>query len=305
MVHIRKNHLALSPEERRRFIGAVVEMKRRGVYDEFVRIHIDRNSVDYNDKVTGKRFGHVNPGFLPWHRQYLYLFERELRKIDPRVTLPYWDWTTDGSVDSPLWDEEFMGGTGRPGDGMVTTGAFAYANGWVLNISVVPVGPEDPAVNGHYTTDDRKFLVRDIGAKLAKPSGPEVLEQTMELPVYDSAPWGYTSGSEAPYPSFRNHLEGYTLFPWESGQTKLHGAGHQFVGGHMGYIGSPNDPVFFLHHCFVDKVWSDWQRRHPQVPHYLPEHATADVPGLDTLLPPWNTHRVRDLVDHRRLYLYR
>ena len=22
---------------------------------------------------------------------------------------------------------------------------------------------------------------------------------------------------------------------------------------------SPNDPVFFLHHCFVDKVWADWQ----------------------------------------------
>jgi tyrosinase len=22
---------------------------------------------------------------------------------------------------------------------------------------------------------------------------------------------------------------------------------------------SPNDPVFFLNHCFVDQVWSDWQ----------------------------------------------
>ena len=26
---------------------------------------------------------------------------------------------------------------------------------------------------------------------------------------------------------------------------------------------SPNDPVFFLHHCFVDKLWADWQAMNP------------------------------------------
>lgn len=304
MVHTRKNHLHMSKEERRRFIAAVREIKRRGVYDELVRIHIERNSTDYLDKVTGQRFGHVNPGFLPWHRQYLHILEQELRKVDDSVTLPYWDWTTDQSPDSPLWDDDFMGGNGRPGDKQVMTGPFAFVNGWTLNISVVPVGSESPAVNGHYTTDTRTFLVRDIGGQLARPSGPEVLAQTMALPVYDCPPYDYTVGGTAPYNSFRNHLEGYTLFPWESGQTKLHGAGHQYVSGHMAYIGSPNDPVFFLHHCFIDKLWADWQALHPHVPHYLPEDATSDVPGLDTLMPPWNTMRVRDLIDHRKFYRY-
>jgi tyrosinase len=26
---------------------------------------------------------------------------------------------------------------------------------------------------------------------------------------------------------------------------------------------SPNDPVFFLHHANVDRLWAAWQARHP------------------------------------------
>lgn len=32
---------------------------------------------------------------------------------------------------------------------------------------------------------------------------------------------------------------------------------------------SPNDPVFWLHHAFLDKIWADWMARHGRV--YLPE----------------------------------
>ncbi|HEY2335417.1 MAG TPA: tyrosinase family protein [Solirubrobacterales bacterium] len=31
--------------------------------------------------------------FLPWHRAYLYLFEKALQDRVPGVTLPWWDWT--------------------------------------------------------------------------------------------------------------------------------------------------------------------------------------------------------------------
>ncbi len=31
--------------------------------------------------------------FFPWHRWYLLQFENLLRKVDRRVTLPYWDWS--------------------------------------------------------------------------------------------------------------------------------------------------------------------------------------------------------------------
>jgi hypothetical protein len=38
-----------------------------------------------------------------------------------------------------------------------------------------------------------------------------------------------------------------------------HNAGHQFVGGTMIPTESPRDPVFYLHHNFVDKLWQDWE----------------------------------------------
>ena len=36
---------------------------------------------------------HHNHLFLPWHRAYLYFFEKALQDRVPGVTLPWWDWT--------------------------------------------------------------------------------------------------------------------------------------------------------------------------------------------------------------------
>ena len=33
---------------------------------------------------------------------------------------------------------------------------------------------------------------------------------------------------------------------------------------------SPNDPVFFLHHCYIDLLWERWKQQHPSSPPYLP-----------------------------------
>ena len=44
---------------------------------------------------------HGDPRFLPWHRAYLYFFELSLQDIDPKVTLPWWDWATSSDVPRP------------------------------------------------------------------------------------------------------------------------------------------------------------------------------------------------------------
>ena len=36
---------------------------------------------------------HNSPLFLPWHRAYLYFFEKSLQDRVPGVTLPWWNWT--------------------------------------------------------------------------------------------------------------------------------------------------------------------------------------------------------------------
>jgi tyrosinase len=38
-----------------------------------------------------------------------------------------------------------------------------------------------------------------------------------------------------------------------------HSTPHNMIGGDMATMVSPNDPIFWLHHCFIDKLWHDWQ----------------------------------------------
>ncbi len=39
----------------------------------------------------------------------------------------------------------------------------------------------------------------------------------------------------------------------------IHNSTHRAVGGDMAGSASPTDPLFWLHHAFIDKTWADWQ----------------------------------------------
>ncbi|NJK53117.1 MAG: tyrosinase family protein [Leptolyngbyaceae cyanobacterium SU_3_3] len=46
-------------------------------------------------------------------------------------------------------------------------------------------------------------------------------------------------------------------------QTPFHDSIHVWVGGHMGVVDwAAYDPIFFSHHCMVDRIWYLWQLRH-------------------------------------------
>lgn len=287
MVYTRKNQNQLTSTEKRKFVNAVLELKKKGQYDEFVRTHID---YYVSDGEAGLRVAHMTPSFLPWHRRFLLDFETALRAVDDEVTVPYWDWTVDRTTGSSLWADDFLGGNGRDGDRQVTTGPFAYATGdWTIKETVTDVA----------------FLVRDFG----DPGDPVELPTKDELagatddPVYDVAPWDSTATS-----GFRNKLEGWVD---ASGKERwcTHNLVHRWVGGHMLGGASVNDPVFWLHHAFVDRVWSRWQQDHPDAV-YLP----ADPPGTGSdqhgrivarnePLPPW-TVTPGSLDDHGTIYQY-
>ncbi|MFD9535075.1 tyrosinase family protein [Streptomyces sp. NPDC060010] len=110
----------LSADQWNRFANAVKTLYNRGaensLYNRYVAVYDDN---------TAERAG--VPAFLPWHRHYLYLFERDLKRVNPSVVLPYWDWTKDYETpgQSPVMSASRFGGAGRPGDGTVVGGAFA------------------------------------------------------------------------------------------------------------------------------------------------------------------------------------
>ncbi|MFD0069598.1 tyrosinase family protein, partial [Streptomyces sp. NPDC127574] len=135
------------------------------------------------------------------------------------------------------WTKDLLGGDGRRSDRQVMTGPFAYAQGkWTIREGVT----------------DGKFLTREFGRPrqpLQLPTARD-LNAALEDPVYDTSPWNSTSTR-----GFRNKLEG-----WGRGSGNAawanHNRVHRWVGGHMLGGASVNDPVFWLHHAFVDLLWS-------------------------------------------------
>ncbi|WP_354699650.1 hypothetical protein DSM112329_05371 [Paraconexibacter sp. AEG42_29] len=46
-------------------------------------------------------------------------------------------------------------------------------------------------------------------------------------------------------------------------ETTQHGLVHMAVGGDLAQNSSPNDPLFWLLHSYIDKLWADWQQKNP------------------------------------------
>lgn len=281
------NQRNLTSSQRARFVEAVVELKRMGSYDAYVRTHSEFFAADGE---SGLRVAHMAPTFFPWHRRFLLDFEHSLQMLDPTVTIPYWDWTYDNSQNSALWGADFMGGNGRDSDGQVMTGPFAYRTGnWPIT----------------YGVTKEKYLTRNMG----RPDRPIVLPTKAELSgalamsVYDTAPWN----SDVRTQGFRNRIEGWTVSDTRGGY--LHNRVHQWVGGHMIGGTSPNDPVFWMHHAFLDLIWIRWQRLHPKSV-YLPDKPLSAkdpehgrVISSNELMPPWRV-KPSAYFDHRGFYSY-
>lgn len=269
----RKNIYSLSDTELANFLTAVNAIKADGRYDEFIMRHhmaMDELTLFPGEVGTTRNAAHRGPSFLPWHRYFIREFEQTLQTVIPSVTLPYWDWATDAALPdpttAPIWNDDpmagrvYIGGDGDP----VTSGPFA---GWTALIE---------AGGGGFVARPGG-LIRELGSASSLPSQTQV-DGLSGITTYDSTPW---SESQTTTPSLRNRLEGWLREPGESG-SQLHNRVHVWVGGDMSPGTSPNDPVFFLHHCNVDRLWAQWQAANPGVPYVPngggpPQHNLTDV----------------------------
>jgi hypothetical protein len=55
---------------------------------------------------------------------------------------------------------------------------------------------------------------------------------------------------------------------------------HAWVGGDLLGGGSPFDPVFWMHHCNIDRLWDIWAHHHPKGTPDDKDWLTADLPGF-------------------------
>ncbi|PSN60132.1 monooxygenase-like protein [Corynespora cassiicola Philippines] len=219
---------------------------KKSLYDDFSYSHA---AVDHS--------AHRNAYFLPWHRWFTHLFDTSLRQTcSYSGPTPYWDWSYDHAdlFNSPVFDdspEYGLGGTGDcdsspEADCIVFTGAFASSPG---------------------------------ALELAWPI-PHPLRRNLTLITGwypNELPQNRTLG-----PDFvRNATEENTgdFFSFQYAMTRMHDHVHNFVGGDLAgdcpkalpdedchglaIAFTPNDPLFWLHHAQLDRLWNQWQRHQP------------------------------------------
>jgi hypothetical protein len=265
-VNIRKNIYTLTDQQLADFKAAVNAIKADGTYDTFIERHHHSMmtptpwGAEIPDENT-RNVAHRGPAFLPWHRYFCRELELALQAKNPYVTLPYWNWSADAGnpLGAALWNTNpaqriYIGGDGDGPNNTVTTGPFA---GWTALI-------ED--INGNLVPRPGG-IIRELGSNPnfgngigvpAFPTQAQVDDAIQNLATYDTDPWRGASTN-----SFRNRLEGWLRTSMSENGSQLHNRVHIWVGGDMGPGTSPNDPVFFLHHCNIDRLWATWQYAHP------------------------------------------
>jgi tyrosinase len=287
--------------ERKVFVDAVLAMKHRpsrlhagaadlSRYDDFVEVHMNAMMVMMMDP-PAPSWGHQAAAFGPWHRVLLLEFERELQVANPAVTIPYWDWTHDSAPTASLWAHEFLGPNGAADTGRVDDGPFAgRTNQWPIRIKDDEGAPD--------------YLTRRMGAQADARTLPAAAAQQRALArtPYDTPLWEDTlrdRNDPSQWGGFRIMLE-----------ITLHNPVHRWVGGNMQDMASPNDPVFWLHHCNCDRLWAMWQLQHQDIARYLPVSNGPMGHNLnDTMIfhepgkpAPWDrSYRPADVLDHRAL----
>lgn len=282
---VRKNVRHLSDAEKRKFIAAVWALKKEvgadgiNTYDRYVRVHMQAMVWPSPPTVNWweRNQPHRGPAFLPWHREFIRQFERDLQRVanDPNVGLPYWDWTQDAAnpQGAPIWAGDFLGGNGDPNDNnYVKSGPFRYDPQATERWRTVLADLTLQGVLQGFTQGEG--LRRAFSNTLALPSQADV-DEVLSITVYDDSDW-----DTAVQNSFRNVLEGFE-------GPGLHNIVHGWVGGDMLPGTSPNDPVFFLHHCNVDRIWAQWQAKYPNKP-YLPESGGPPGHNLTDPMYPWD-----------------
>ncbi len=207
-VQVRKEFRTITAGRWQRFVSAVRLLNADAPptrYDSLVEKYIE---------TAPAALGYA-PSF-PAQRKLLREFERRLQRIDPGLTVPYWNWSLDWQAPelSPIFDADHLGGNGDETTHVVTDGLLPN---WAVSYPVP------------------HLLTRDFNDQFN--------------PFFSPAALNAIVSASTTYDEFRSRIE---LIP--AGRV------HNSIGGDMASTAAPNDPLFWLHIAFVDKLWADWQK---------------------------------------------
>jgi hypothetical protein len=228
-MHVRRNVFNLTPNgpEITALRNGVREMKNRPASNPTswrfqANIH---GTFDTPAHPTWNRCQHGSFLFLSWHRMYLYFFERILRAAsgDPDLALPYWRWNVQRSL---------------------------------------PIAFRQPANASNPLYESRRALAINQGAQL--PASAVTTAGALNFNNF-SSPFGsgFSFGGQ------RVTQPVHQIGPHGRLEEDPHDGIHVLVGGRgvaaQHWMSFPEtaarDPIFWLHHAMIDRVWKVWLRQ--------------------------------------------
>ncbi|HEU0052849.1 MAG TPA: tyrosinase family protein [Longimicrobium sp.] len=235
MVYVRKDWNALTQPERDAYAKGVGAMRDLAASDPTdprgwlyqANVHGD---PDGDPPPAQQRFWamcqHASWYFLPWHRMYIYFFERIVRKYsgNPDFALPYWNYTdTPGIASTRALPADFR-----------DTGSSLYTPERRPEINAGAAMPESNVLySGAY--ENTSFFTYQGGTRFN--------------------PLALAFGGFAGEPSHDGYWTGLI-------ENQPHNLVHVAVGGTDGLMSNPDvaarDPIFWLHHSNIDRMWEGW-----------------------------------------------
>ncbi|XP_065180823.1 uncharacterized protein LOC135811511 [Sycon ciliatum] len=214
---MRKEFSLMSDAEARRYINTYLTLTTVSPHKEAYDAMVAKHERLFSHAI------HHWPQFWPWHRYFTLKFENMLKRIDCRVTLPYWDFTRHWRKpwDGPMWSDSRLGGSGlKAANFCVTTGPFAMGK-WNVTPS----------------------------------AGGGCLKREFDQYRYGISPRVLTLGQYA--------YEKPSQVRWYEKiiSVYMHSWVHVTLGGIMATHKSANEPAFWMLHSFADKLWGNWQQR--------------------------------------------
>ena len=211
---------------------------------------------------------HGNAWFFPWHRGYLYWFERIARKLthNQGFALPYWDWTSAPAMpaaffngdlldtqspgfihDFPTFDRIFRGPmetfwaslTQNRRQQLQLRGMATFESFWA-------------AVHAYFGPDTRRLF--SAANRQLTDAALEAVSHPSLVNALASANFNEFGGSLVANHSDMSGVPGML-------ESQPHNLVHRAVGGYMGDFLAGADPVFWLHHGNVDRLWDVWMER--------------------------------------------
>ncbi|KAK4387197.1 Polyphenol oxidase, chloroplastic [Sesamum angolense] len=217
--------------------------------------------------------------FFPWHRWYLYFFERILGKLidDPTFGLPFWNW------DNP--------------DGMIMPEVFARKHSPLFdarrNTSHLPPALADLAYSSKSPTNPKKIIPNNLTVMYG-----EMVRNVSKLEDFYGAKYVVGTAPD-PGPGSVERGSHMALHGWVGENTP--------TGEDMGnFYSTARDPIFYSHHTNVDRLWTVWRGLRGPKPKDFPDSDWLDA---DFLFYDENAQLVRvkvvDTLDNEKMgYVY-